>query len=74
MILYHPIVILVKASSSLFLNQLEDHQLVDLIIYQQLVGKLIYLSCRTYLDIVFIIGQLKCHNLDLQSKQLQIAK
>ena len=70
----HATVFPVKASSTLFLDQAEDNQQVDLTAYRQLVDKLIYLSCGTRPDIAFIIGQLSCHNSDLQAEHLRIIK
>ena len=59
---YHSIVFSMKADLSLLLDQADDHIPADLITYQQPVGKLIYLTCKTRLDIAFIVGQLSCHN------------
>ena len=35
-----------------------DYEEVDLKVYQRLIGKLIYLSCRTRSDISFVVKQL----------------
>ena len=64
----------VKASSILILDQVEDHQQVDLTAYQRLVGKLMYLSCGTRPNIAFVVGQLSRHNSDLRAGHFQIAK
>ena len=73
-ILCYTTVLPVKAGSTLFLDQAEDHQQVDLTEYWRLVDKLIYLSYGTRPDIAFVIGQLNCHNSDLQAEHLRIAK
>ena len=53
-----------KAASTLSLDQVRDHLKVDLIRYQQLIGKLMYLPCKTQTDIAFIVRQLSCYNSD----------
>ena len=53
---YHPIVFLIKVGLSLALNQTGDLVQANIIAYQQLVGKLIYLSYRIQPDIAFVIG------------------
>ena len=67
-------VLLVKAGSTLFLDQAGDHQQVDLTEYQHLIGKLIYLSYGTRPDITFVVGQLSRHNSDRCIGHLRIAK
>ena len=62
----HAIVLLVKAGSTFVQDQAENHQQVDLTIYQRLVGKLMYLSCGTCPDIAFVVGQLSRYNSDPQ--------
>lgn len=74
MTLCHPTVFLIKASSTFILNQIEDHQQVNLIVNQQLIGKLVYLSCETRLDIAFIGRQLSRHNSDFRTGHLCITK
>ena len=70
----HLTVLLVKAGSTLFLDQAGSHQQVDLTEYQHLIGKLIYLSCGTRPDITFVMGQLSRHNSDRCIGHLRIAK
>lgn len=70
----HPIVLRVKVSFTLIIDQTWDHQQADLITYQQLIGKLIYRSYRTCLNITFVMGQLSCHILDLLAGHFYIAK
>lgn len=74
MSLCHPTVFPMKAGSTLFLDQAGDHIQADLTIYQQLIGKLMYLACRTRPDIAFIDGQLSRHNSDPRVRHLRIAK
>lgn len=58
----HPIILPVKTSSTLFLNQANNNEQADLIVYQCLIGKLIDLNCETRLNIAFMVGQLKSMN------------
>ena len=74
MTLYHPTILPVKAGSTLFLDQVGDHQQANLTEYQRLIGKLMYLSCGTRPDIAFVVGQLSCHNSDPHVRHLRIAK
>lgn len=74
MIFYHPTILLIKAGSTFFLDQASNHQQADLITYQCLIGKLIYLNCKIYPNIAFVIRQLNCHNSDLRMEYLHIAK
>ena len=71
---YDPIILPVKAGSTLTLNQVNDQISVDMVAYQQLVGKLIYLAYRLRLDIAFVIGQLSCYNSDPQIGHICIVK
>ena len=71
---YHPTIFPVKAGSTFLLNQADDYQQSDLTIYQRLIEKFLYLSCGTHPDIIFIVGQLSCHNLDPWTRHLRIAK
>ena len=70
----HPTVLPVKAGSTFFLDQASNHQQAALIVYQRRIGKLIYLSCGTRPNIVFVIGQLSRHNSDPQIRYLRIVK
>lgn len=63
-----------KAGSTLILNQARDLFSADMIIYQYLIGKLIYLDYRTRPDIAFVIGQLSHLNSDPLVEYLRIIK
>lgn len=51
----HPTVLPMKAGSALSLDQAGDHLQADLTIYQQLIGKLMYLACGTRPDIALLL-------------------
>lgn len=51
-----------KVGSSLTFDQVRDHLPTDMIVYQQLVQKLMYLACEIRLDIAFVVGKLTRHN------------
>lgn len=70
----HPTVLPMKAGSSLTLDQAGDHIQTDLVAYQRLVGKLMYLACGTRPDIAFVVGQLSGHNSDPRAGHTRIAK
>lgn len=55
---------LLKTTSTFLLDQAEDHIQVDLIIYQQLIKKLIYLAYKIRPDITFVVGQVSRHNIN----------
>lgn len=63
-----------KVRSFLILNHVKNYLLTDLITYQQLIKKLIYLVCEIRLDIAFIINKLSRHNFDSQIGDICIAK
>ena len=68
------IVFLMKVESSLTLDQVRDHLLINMIIYRQLVGKLIYLACGTRPDIAFVIRQHSRYNSDPRAVHIRIPK
>ena len=74
MSLSHLIVLSIKAGSFFTLDQAKDHLPTDLIAYQRLIGKLIYLACETRPDIAFVVGQLSRHNSDPRIDHICIAK
>ena len=53
---------LIKTDSTLTFDQVDDYTLVDMVAYQQLVGKLMYLTYTMRPNISLIIEQLSCHN------------
>ena len=70
----HHTVLPVKAGSTFFLDQAGNYQQADLIAYQRLIGKLMYLSCGTRPNIAFMVEQLSRHSSDPQMGHLRIAK
>ena len=63
-----------KAGSSLTLDQAGDHPLTNLIAYQCLIGKLMYLACGIRPDRAFVVGQLSRHNSDPRIDDIRIAE
>lgn len=53
-----------KTSHFIKMTEYNNYEKAEIKLYQQLIGKLIYLSCGTRPDIVFAIRQLNKHNLD----------
>lgn len=74
MSLCHLTVFPMKASSSLILYQVGDHVLTDIVAYQRLIGKLMYLACGTRPDITFVVEKLSCHNSDPRAGHIRNAK
>ena len=70
----HPTIVPVKAGLTLTFNQVDNHTPADMVAYQRLVGKLIYLVCGTRPDIAFVMGQLSRHNSDPRIGHMRIAK
>lgn len=68
----HPTVFLIKAGSSLIIDQVRDNVEIDMIAYQCLIGKLLYLTYGTRPDIVFVMGQLNCYNSDPRVSHIYI--
>lgn len=56
------------------MDQAGDDARADLIMYQRLLGKLMYLGCGARPDIAFVVGQLSWHNSDPRAGHLRIAK
>lgn len=63
-----------KSDSSLTFNQARDLALIDIIVYQHLIGKLIYLPYEIRSDIAFMVGQLSYYNSDPQTGHIYITK
>ena len=74
MSLCHPTIFPIKAGSSFTLNQARDHLPTDLIAYQHLIGKLMYLACETRPDIAFVVGQVRRHDSDPRIGHICITK
>lgn len=63
-----------KAGSTIEMNEPDDYDEADLMKYQRLIGKLIYLACGTRPDIAFAVGRLGKHNADPHKRHLRAAK
>lgn len=70
----HPIIFSMKAGSSLILDQAGDHLPTNMVVYQRLVKKLMYLACGARPDIAFVVGQLSRHNCNPQAGHICIAE
>lgn len=66
--LCHLMVFPLKASLFLKLNPDKNHLPINIIIYQCLIEKLIYIAYGTRPDIAFMVRQLSCHNSNPQNK------
>lgn len=64
----------IKAGLTIEMNKPDDYNKTNLAMYQQLIGKLIYLACRTRPDIAFAGGRLGNHNADPRKKYFRAAK
>lgn len=53
-----------KTSYFIKMTEYNNHRKAEIKLYQQLIGKLIYLLCSIRPDITFAIKQLNKHNLD----------
>lgn len=67
-------IILMITGLSIEMLEPNNYKKTNLNIYQQLIGKLIYLAYGTRLDIAFIVGQFNKHNIDFKKKHLRAAK
>lgn len=65
MSLCYPIALTMKTDLSLIFDKARNHLSIDIIAYQYLIRKLIYLACGRRPDITFVIGQLSHPNFDL---------
>lgn len=70
----NPITTPIKASNFIKMQRENNYKKADLKIYQRLIGKLIYLSCGTKLDIFFIVKQFSKQNADPRMGHLKVAK
>ena len=64
----------IKAGFSIDIREPNAYKESDLQEYQQLIRKLIYLTCSIRIDIAFNIGQFNKHNINLRKRYLQSAK
>ena len=67
-------VVPIKTGSAIDISDVNAYKEKDLYTYQQLIGKLMYLACKTRPDIAFAIGQLSRHNADPQRSHFRAAK
>lgn len=58
-------IIPIKAGLGIEINKSNDYDKANFGMYQWLIGKLIYLACKTWLDIAFVIRKLSKYNVDL---------
>lgn len=56
------------------MTDLEDYEEVNFCMYQWLIGRLIYLACRTRSDIIFVVRQFSKYNADTGKDHLQEIK
>lgn len=56
------------------MDQTGDDTIVDLILYQQLVTRLMYLVYKTRPDIFFVVWQLSIHNFDPKAGYISVVK
>lgn len=63
-----------KARSAIEMLDSKDYKKTELYEYQWLIGKLIYLVCRTRPDITFAVRQLSKYNANLRKSHFQTAK
>lgn len=69
----HLILFPIKPGSMVSLNQAGDYDQLVFMIYQQLIRKMLYLTCGTRLDIAFVVSQLSRYNLNPWVGYLHIA-
>ncbi len=53
-----------KIGLSIEITDLKDYRDADLYIYKKLIEKLMYLSCDTKPDIIFVVRQLNRHKVN----------
>ena len=64
----------IKADSFIKILKEDNYKKTDIKAYQQQIGKLIYLSCKTRLDITFTMRKLSKYNPNSRVGYLRIAK
>lgn len=63
-----------KTGCFIKMSEHDDDEEAEIKPYQRLIGKLIYLSCETRLDIAFAVGQLSKHNSDPRLGHMKATK
>lgn len=63
-----------KAENFIKMQYKGDYKKADIKVYQYLIGKLIYLSCRIQSNVLFVIGQWNKPNPDSKIRHLKTAK
>lgn len=71
---YNSVYILMKTGCFIKISEPGDYEEADIKPYQQLIGKLMYLSYGTRPDIAFAVGQLSKHNSDPKTDHMKTAK
>lgn len=71
---YYITVSSIKTRSFISMDQADDDNPANLVIYQRLIEKLIYLTCGTRSKIFFLVGLLSQYNFDLRVGYLRVAK
>lgn len=66
--------ILMKGRLTIKMNKPDNYDEVDLTIYQQLIGKFIYLACKTKLNVAFVVRKLGKYNINPCKKLFRTAQ
>lgn len=66
--------LLTKVGLFIEITEANDYKKANLVTYQQLIWKLMYLVFNIKLNIIFIIGKLSRHNINSQQGHFQVAK
>lgn len=64
----------IKPGSVIKMNKTDNYEEIELMAYQYLIGKVIYLSFSIRPDIAFAVGQLSKQNADPRVDYLKVAK
>lgn len=71
---YNAPIIPIKVRSAIKINDLNNYNETNLIIYLQLIRKLIYLTYKLRFDITFVVKRLSKHNANPCKRHFNIAK
>lgn len=71
---YNPVSRPIKARNFIEMQNKEDYKEANIKAYQCLIGKLMYLSYKTQLDILFVVGQQDRCNADPRIGYLKAVK